>query len=201
MRASNPDRYAFRVWLPSWRLAPRESLPGLFRPGGAPGIHPSKRSPCHGYPDIPAGKGPRAVRCFGCLSSGTESRWKGLLRRLLGFDPETSPSSSTALKARRRPDASLGFRPSRVCSSATWNRISPVLLSRAWLVGSWCLLPRAPQSIDQPRTGPVREGRADPYRVPAPSDSRHSSAPRPRAMGSPCGRRGIAATTEPRFGT
>jgi hypothetical protein len=43
----NPLRSAFRVWLPSWRLAPAEPVPVLFHTGGAHGIHPSELSP-HG---------------------------------------------------------------------------------------------------------------------------------------------------------
>ena len=42
-----PLRSALRVWLPSRRLAPFESLPALFHAGGALGIHPSELPP-HG---------------------------------------------------------------------------------------------------------------------------------------------------------
>jgi hypothetical protein len=46
---TRPLRSACRVWLPSWRLAPSEPGPGLFRPGGARGIHPSELSPPERY--------------------------------------------------------------------------------------------------------------------------------------------------------
>jgi hypothetical protein len=41
---AGPLRSAFRVWLPSWRLAPSDPAPVLFHTGGAPGIYPSKVS-------------------------------------------------------------------------------------------------------------------------------------------------------------
>ena len=41
---AGPLRSAFRVWLPSWRLAPSNPAPVLFHTGGAPGIHPSEVS-------------------------------------------------------------------------------------------------------------------------------------------------------------
>jgi hypothetical protein len=50
-RASpGPLRSAFRVWLPSWRLAPSEPVPVLFRTGRALGIRPSELSPLGRFP-------------------------------------------------------------------------------------------------------------------------------------------------------
>ena len=47
----------------------------------------------------------------GYLSSKTASCWKGLLRRLLGFDPGTSPSSISGLQGPSSTGCSLGFLP------------------------------------------------------------------------------------------
>jgi len=45
-----PLRSAFRVWLPSWRFAPNDPQPVIFRTGSAHGIHPSKLSPLERLP-------------------------------------------------------------------------------------------------------------------------------------------------------
>jgi hypothetical protein len=106
-----PLRSVLRVWLPSRRLTPCESVPALFHTGGAHGIHPSEPSPLERYPvhfelegptycwqpDIP-----HTRRCG--AGAGCRSFWALTLPRVPGKRPvfSTPPAG-----------CSLGFSPLR----------------------------------------------------------------------------------------
>jgi hypothetical protein len=105
-----PLRSALRVWSPSRRLSPFESLPVLFHTGGAHGIHPSERSPLARYPivsdqedppTVPPGDRPAAKRA-GTPDAGLWGRplRESLVCRRVVSAPHTG--------------CSLGFDPSRV---------------------------------------------------------------------------------------
>jgi hypothetical protein len=76
---ARPLRSAFRVWLPSWRLAPFDPVPVLFHTGGAHGIHPSKRSPLERYPGDYRPNEPTCRFAFRCYQH--TRRWAGPVGR------------------------------------------------------------------------------------------------------------------------
>jgi hypothetical protein len=102
-----PLRSAFRVWLPSWRFPPFDSVPVLFRTGGAHGIHPSELSPPERYPRVPTGMDPPTVSPTRTPPAEAEGRPRG--PRFLGFDPSGNPSRPSVCLARQPLDAPLGF--------------------------------------------------------------------------------------------
>ena len=180
----SPQSCAFRVWLPSWRLAPRESLPDFVslrrRSWGSPfGAFPSLRVSRHSCRNEPTCRSPLRR-----LSSKTESRWKGSLRRLLGFDPPTSPSlpSRARRPARNRVlpwvSALLGSFLPQPC--AGFHRPSSHALGLEGQASFACAS-EYPSAADQGHP----QGRPSPFRVPAPFKSRTFRRPRFRAMGSP----------------
>jgi hypothetical protein len=61
-RRHRPLRSAFRVWLPSWRLAPLNAWSGLFHPDSVPGIPPTERSPPGRWDEVSLNAEP-ACRC------------------------------------------------------------------------------------------------------------------------------------------
>jgi hypothetical protein len=102
-----PLRSALRVWLPSRRFAPLDTLPVLFRTGGAPGIPPSELSPLGRWTDVSARPHPPTVSLGAPPATGVAGRHAG--PRFLGFNPLENPSLRDAWLARPRPDAPLGF--------------------------------------------------------------------------------------------
>jgi hypothetical protein len=105
---SHPLRSALRVWLPSWRLPPRGSLPDLFHSGSAPGIHPSKLSPWPGYHRVPTTMSPHAVRRLAAFPGGRSPAGKA---SCVGFWDST-PGQVPCRATRKRPlsaGCSLGF--------------------------------------------------------------------------------------------
>jgi hypothetical protein len=93
-----PLRSALRVWLPSRRLSPFESLPVLFRTGGAPGIPPSELSPLERSPNVSARPDPPTV----FLSVAPDARpGRTAEPRFLGFVPFESPLHTDTLLTRR----------------------------------------------------------------------------------------------------
>jgi hypothetical protein len=108
-----PLRSALRVWLPSRRFSPFESLPALSHTGGAHGIHPSERSPFARFPSVSTRANPHTVSPSGIPAAEAPGRPDGL--RFLGFNPRESPLRPSVCLARRPPDAPLGFFPPRAC--------------------------------------------------------------------------------------
>jgi hypothetical protein len=99
-----PLRSAFRVWLPSGRLAPAKPVPVLFHTGSALGIRPSELSPPARYPARFRQEGPtyRSARQF----SRRRWRWAGPTSR-----------GSWALPLARIPCGRAGFNsPATGCS-------------------------------------------------------------------------------------
>jgi hypothetical protein len=108
-----PLRSAFRVWSPSWRLTPFDASPGLFHPDSVHGIHPFGAFPsCKVAIRFPHRPDPRDVHPTLALTSEPASR--SAEPRLPGFDPCESPLSDGECLARAKPDAPLGFAPSKV---------------------------------------------------------------------------------------
>jgi hypothetical protein len=83
-----PLRSALRVWIPSRRLPPFESLPVLFHTGGAHGISPSELSPLARSLGVSTQLHPPTV--FLSLLLG-ESPSRLAEPRFLGFIPHESP--------------------------------------------------------------------------------------------------------------
>jgi len=104
---AHPLRSAFRVWLPSWRLAPFDPVPVLFRTGSAHGIYPSELSPpercpvCY-HPDEPTYR-------FTCRCSRRRSVRPAQQASVSGLHPSRSPLRSDGGLARRSPDAPMGL--------------------------------------------------------------------------------------------
>jgi hypothetical protein len=151
---AGPLRSAFRVWLPSWRFPPFESVPVFFHTGGAHGIHPSERSPLERFParfrpkaptyrlDPPVIPPPK--RRAGPTGSGF---WVSTLPRVpcgrRGFSPPTTGYSH-------------GFRPSRAPHRQPWTAFRP---SSSPALRRTRGKPRnrpAPQSLDQLATSPTK---------------------------------------------
>jgi len=103
-----PLRSVLRVWLPSRRLAPFESLPALFHAGGALGIHPSELPPRGRLPGRFRSGGP-TYRLAPRYMPAAEAASPPAGRRFLGFDPSESSSRPRVWLAPRPPDAPLGF--------------------------------------------------------------------------------------------
>jgi len=102
-----PLRSAFRVWLPSWRLAPSGPAPVFFRTGGAHGIRPSELSPPERYSQRFRSEQP-AYR-FSCQYSRRKRLGRPGRPRFPGFDPSGRPSRAAVWLARRPPVAPVGF--------------------------------------------------------------------------------------------
>jgi len=121
---------AFRVWLPSWRLAPLKAWPGLFRPGSAPGILPFEAP--HGRWLSPFDDRrtclPLAQHDFPQLLTAT-SRCTG--HRLPGFNPSASSRTARSGLGLERPESSRGVFPFQGKLSSALNGLPPVLPLRA----------------------------------------------------------------------
>jgi hypothetical protein len=125
-----PLRCARRVWLPSRRLTPADSVPVLFHTGGARGIHPSEPSLTQGRRGVSTPTGPTYRFDLRVLSP--PKRRAGLAGpRFLGFDPCESPCTTDACLARLPPVAPMGFALSGFARTSLAG-ISPGLLPRAW---------------------------------------------------------------------
>jgi hypothetical protein len=176
-RCRRPLRSAFRVWLPSWRFAPSEPVPVLFRTGGALGIRPSELSPLARYP--PRFRAEEPTYRLTCRCSRRQRRWAGPTGRgfwafaLAGVpDGQRRFSTSTA-------GCSLGLHPSRVCRRKPCPGFRPsssLALYRCAPCGEHQPTPR---SFTRPPLGSVRRtrqaecaARSNPSRVLAPVRSR-----------------------------
>ena len=140
-----PLRSAFRVWLPSWRLTPRDPVPVLFRTGRALGIYPSELSPSGRYPARFRVETP--TYCFARRYTCTEGTGRLDRPQFLGFSPSGSPWQPNVVLARQPLDAPLGFAPlgTRRTPSRGFRPASSHALFRPRLFTQAA----APQSIDQ----------------------------------------------------
>jgi len=102
-----PLRSASKVWLPSWRFTPFDSLPVLFRTGSALGIRPSECSPLPRYSTVSGRVNPHAIPPAVATTTEAVGRPRG--PRLLGFDPCESPWPVDTGLVRRPLDTPMGF--------------------------------------------------------------------------------------------
>jgi hypothetical protein len=141
-RSHHPLRSAFRVWLPSWRLAPLDARSGLFHPDSAPGISPcgafSSREVGPGFPDrrtrLPSAPRISPTRRTAPADIATTGYRALALPR--------SPLTFNGCLARSRLDAPLGFVPSRVSCRPPCPWLAPK--------GSPCTLHRNPAEGEEP---------------------------------------------------
>jgi hypothetical protein len=105
-----PLRSALRVWSPSRRLAPFESLPAFFHAGGAHGIHPSELLPLKRFPTRFRAEAPTYRSTLRYSRRKTSRLAKP---RFLGVDPLGRPVSADARLTRRPPVNSPGVSPSK----------------------------------------------------------------------------------------
>jgi hypothetical protein len=118
-----PLRSAFRVWLPSWRLAPSDTAPAFFRTGSAPGIRPSELSPRERYPRRYRLGGP--TYRSSCRSSGTEAPTGPTGRGFWALTLSRVPRDRTWVEHADRRMLPWVFAPSRALQRGPWPRFHP----------------------------------------------------------------------------
>jgi len=106
-----PLRSVLRVWLPSRRFSPFESLPALFRAGGALGIHPSELPPRGRLAERLRSDGPtyRFVQRYARRRNGEPARRAAVS----GFRPFRESLAAESVVSTSTAGCSLGFFPSR----------------------------------------------------------------------------------------
>jgi hypothetical protein len=146
-----------RVWLPSRRFTPFDSLPALFRAGGARGVHPSELPPHGRLAERYRSDGPtyRFVSRFSrCRGNGTARK-----AAVSGFSPFREFLAAGRVFSTTTAGCSLGFDPSR----ARGRRPSPGFRrkpSRTLRRFGRETHPEQPasRSIDQPPLDPIPNG-------------------------------------------
>jgi hypothetical protein len=125
-----PPSSAFRVWLPSARLTPSESVSVLFHTDSALGIHPSELTPLARYQSVSALMNPPTV--FPALATVAGATGRPGKPRFLGFHPCESPWRSVRrIRASNRWMLPWVF-PLPGFAAETLSGPSPASLSRAF---------------------------------------------------------------------
>jgi len=106
-----PLSSVLRVWLPSRRLAPFESLPALFHAGGAHGIHPSELAPHGRLTERFRSGGPtcRFAQRYSRRRGGEPGQWAAVT----GLRPFREFLAARSVVSTPTTGCSLGFCPSR----------------------------------------------------------------------------------------
>jgi len=197
--------------------------PGLFHPGSAHGVQPSRAFSSRGAaapsgarcpPDVRAADPTRAIRPASSraepwpVRTGTpKNRTEAGTRRLQGFAPLGSSLPSGGGLDRRRPDALLGFCLSRDLALAPGPVVtpsnSPALRTRTLQATEAVCSSRTRRSEAYRRASCAALSRDRPPLLRSPTFSRHSAVreqPRPEVIGSLRAPSHVAALRRARFG-